>query len=411
MTTLPLPTTHSFISLAAAFLLLGSHHAGAQVSYPMTMADYEAQGYVMMDDITTPLLHHVFTGEHYDLRTLAVGERYSSIERSHQDLRIKANSNNEFERLDAIVDWSFIVQERLQRLRNARGYLIPLRSNLGEYDFTNQRFPVELRMVKSAPRSSSSYHCAGAYELRAKNEYWSACLSANNLNENEKFVRYFPLPDLVLARQIRENKSSYRIFALAEPVGKYRKLQGNEIRYQHSSIYAAAGLLPVNITGLLLTNADGTRIFASAIKQRDTEPKNEVSSPSNPISKMAAVAADSRTGGNDQAWKLVIQEKGSSFYTDTVSIRRIGPNVHTRELADYPAGTMNGYNSTIGQYTYNCNRRTVTRTSLKSFEGNMGNGALHAESTSPQDFGVVRPGSNSEAMFNFACNANPMSSL
>lgn len=376
----------------------------AQDSPPRRLKDFESLGYVLMDDVTTPLIHHVETGESYDLLALAKGQADGLVEFPQPSLRSKASSRNEFERAEANPAWSTFVFDRVRALRNARGYLIPLRVNWGEYDFSLHRFPVELRMVKTVWKSSASYHCAGSYRQRSKYEYLTACLTAASLNNKDPFVQFFPISDLTLARQVRESLMGVRVFALAEPEGAYRVLRGAEVRYDAYPAYVATGMQPVRISGLILTDHNSDRVYALA------KNPNVSSSPS-------PATRDERTAGNQDAavplrlppnsWRMLFRDSNTTLYTDAGSAKREGPVVVVREMTDYKAATEDGYRSTVAIYSYNCNMRTAKLMAIKSYTGSMGEGAVVTDSATPRDYGTVDPGTRGEIMFNFACNAAP----
>lgn len=405
------PKTVLMLACLCSTVTLRAAHGQELVG--QTIHDLAAYGYVLMDDINTPLLHHVATGAPYDLRVLAASSDNMDPDSPSSKARRKAYSRDEFERAEAAAEWGSFIHDRIQMLKNARGYVIMLRASWGEYDFASNRLPVKLRMVREAWSSSSSFHCFGAYGVsshRYGRDFRTACLTASNLNANAPFLQYFPIQDMSLARAIRQSAPDYKVYALAEPAGKYQLTRGKEIQYMPLETYVASGFQPVKITGLVLTTFNGRKILAISTMSGDplgataspgkaaSGTMNEAAAPAQraPVTAPAAVA-----GG----WKIVAQNGGTTFYADPSSIKREGGVVLIRQMLDLSEADAMGRRSFVEMFSYNCNKRTSRLVSMKGYNQSMGQGGVLSDLASPEDFGQVGPGTVTEAMFNFACNA------
>jgi hypothetical protein len=399
-------------SLSCLFAILPVATAYAQELVGQTVYDLAAYGYVLMDDINTPLLHHVATGESYDLRVLALNPDHN-FDGPSSKARTKAYSSNEFERAESAPEWSAFISDRVQALKNAHGYLIRLNTEWGEYDFSKNRFPIKLRMTKQAWNSSSTFHCAGTYKLEKRRfgkEYRTACLTASNLNAYDPFLQYFPVQDVSMARTIKEHSSSFSIYALAEPAGKYQLLRGNEIRYMPLETFVASGIQPVKITGLILVSYQGKKIIAaSRIASEPLGLPARLGKKSNPDRDQDTASEEKPPGAARMAvpsdWKMVTGTAQTSFYADALSVKREGGVVLIRQMSDSKDADSTGCRSFVGVYSHNCNRRTSRLVSLKGYNQAMGQGGVVSDSATPEDLGLIQAGTVGEAMFNFACNA------
>lgn len=377
-----------------------------------TIHDLAAYGYVLMDDINTPLLHHVATGAPYDSRVMAATAITLGPDSPSRNIQINANSRDEFERADAAAEWGRFIQDRFQKLKNAQGYVILLNTRWGEFDFGTNRFPVKLEMVRRGWSSNSTFHCMGAYSQennRYGRDFRTACLTAANLNLNTPFLQYFPLLDLSLARAIRGNPYQYQIYALAEPTGKYQLTRGREIQYVPLETYVASGIQPVKITALVLTTLQGQKILAisrtnnellgSAARQAGND-NGAIHSGAVPAQN-AAVTARTTVSAD---WKRVAQNRDATFYADPSSIKREGALVLIRQMFDPSEPDAKGRRSFVEIVSYDCNKRTTRLVSMKGYSQPSGRGGVLTDLATPQDLDAIKPGSIAEVQFNFACN-------
>ena len=399
--------------LGCLFAAAGIKTTQAQELAGQTIHDLAAYGYVLMDDINTPLLHHVATGAPYDARVLAATAITLGPDSPSRNVQINANSRDEFERADAAAEWGSFIQGRVQRLKNAQGYVILLNTNWGEFDFVTSRFPVELQMVRRALRSNSTFHCVGAHRLenhRYGRDFRTACLTAANLNSKTPFLQYFPLLDLALARAISENPYRYEIYALAEPAGKYQLTRGKEIQYVPLETYVASGIQPVKITGLVLTMRQGQKILSISRMNNESlgAPARQAGNANGAMYTDAAPAQKAAVTARTTAsidWKMVAQSSDTTFYVDPSSIKREGSVVLIRQMFDSSEPDAKGRRSFVEIFSYDCNKRTTRLVSMQGYSQPLGRGGVLSDLATPQGLDAIKPGSIGEVQFNFACNA------
>ena len=377
------------ILVALAIPSLGRAQA---ISAP-SMDALRQQGYVLMDDISLPLLHHVQTGAPYDLRVLAEGDGSAAIMRADHKSRPRARSDDEFDRAAAAASWGAFIEERVAELRAAKGYLVELDYRWGEYDFVHHRFPVKLSMNKHAWRGGNNHFCGGAYQ-RAGRELRTACVVSPELNKFAAPLSVFPLADTELARQIKQHNIRVAIFAVVEPVGPYKVLKGKEIRYMSSDmgVVAAGGVQPVLITDLLLVDgvADAGPILAVshvADSRRRPDP--------------AATAMPRQQA--QQRWQELVRDQFGAVYVEQGAARREGAVVFAPMLMDFARPPAGALRSSVGLYAFNCAERAVRQLDLKGFDAPMGEGAMLDHDPAPRAL-PVSSGSNLERMLNHACN-------
>jgi len=397
-------------TLAAMVLALAATAASAQAhDEPRHLSDLEAAGAVLMDDVNTPLLHHAATGEPYDLRVLARGDEHTNIARPERPLRNKIESRDEFVRQDALPAWGAFVEERVALVRGARAYLIPMQASWGEFDFGRSQFPVQLQMNRRGFRAGPSYHCAGTYSAGPNRSFKTACLHAVNEDQNDPFLRAFPIADHALARELRNNRYKYLLFALAEPAAKYKVLKGNEIRYMPLEIYAASGFQPVRITELILATSEGDIVAISrkAGERAQTAPGAEVSTtlPGAPAAPGAVSATVPGAAGLPAGWTMVARDEVVTLYADPSSVRRQGPVVMLRAMMDLNTPAASGMRSSVALYEHDCGKRTTRVMRDKGYSERYGRGATVGETREPQAPNRPAGGTIGESMFNYACNA------
>ncbi len=404
--------------LACLFSVFGVKTTYAQELVGQTIHDLVAYGYVLMDDINSPLLHHVATGAPYELFTLAASLDTMSFDKVKTKTRSKAGSKNEFERFEAASEWENFILDRVHTLKNAQGYVIELNTSWGEYDFAKSRMPVQLEMIRITMlrkvwRPSSTFHCHGTYKqeiLRYGSEFRTACLTAANLNAGDPFLQYFPLQDIALARAIRQSPWEYRIYALAKPAGKYQLTRGKEIRYVPLETYVASGIQPVKITGLVLTRLHGRKILA--VSSISSEPLGAPASPIGPanggMNNGMVTAPNNATNAPvtvPEEWKMLTQNDGTTSYADPSSIKREGGVVLIRQMRDFSEADEEGRRSFVETFSNDCNKRTYRLVSMKGYSQPLGRGGVLIDLATPKDLGAIKPGSIAEVQFNFACNA------
>lgn len=421
-----------FVGSAQAELV----EASPQASPPASMPELQASGYTLMDDLSTPLLHHVATGAKYDLHILAQGEHVDGFG-IPDDVRRKAASKNEFERADVEAVWAGVVAQRVQQLKNSKGYLVALESNWKEYDFGTRRYGVELHMAKHAWRSKSSFHCAGAYSQIGRNEYATACLTATDLNNGAASLQYFTFLDVALARRVKESPGNFRVYAIAQPSGSYQTTKGREISYVPLETFTASGVQPVKISNLMLVERNGGAIlayaqgFSEGAASRAATSSGSSGAVSAPASSVPAARAQVQPQAQAQApAQLPVPSPGLSnaasatlqamapgpkwrriggaapvFYSDMDSVRRVGDVVVVRELADFSGPQAGAYQSVVRTLAYHCAKRTVRQMSVKSYSDRHAAGAVVSDDANPIDLAPFKPNTVGEASFNFACNA------
>lgn len=389
----------------SAFYIVGQAHAQTAIGTLGQMID---SGYVYMSDMNTPLMHHVKTGDGYDLRILAAGEMGpGELWLSDDQIRKKAASKNEFDRMEVAGPWSNHVKSQVERLKIARGYIIPLKTSWKEYNFSNHRFAASFRMNKSGGwRSKSSFHCLGAYAQASNNEYLTSCVTAKNLNAGEDWLQYFQIDDYELAKDVKSNGYKYSVFALAVDDGKYQVNRGNEMRYMPLETYRVTGFQPVRIVNLILVEPDKkwnvyafSRPIEDAFTVIDKGAKanlrdgngNQVQASQDNLKKSPDFVAYAKNGGG-------------VFYMDENGAKREGDIVVVKEIEDYVQPGPDNSLSRTGVYSYNCARRTWRRLGLKTYAEHMAQGALITESVDKSDGGYADNGTISAIALNNACN-------
>jgi len=170
-----------------------------------TVADLERFGVVYMDGIATPLLHHVLTGAPYGADLVAASRGDSpGVPRELEKVLWKVNSRNEFDQEETMPQWQAYLDMRVELLRHARAYLIPLRVEWQRYDFAQSRYAISVRMNRRSPsRNGPSYHCDGAFGKAPNRDLLTSCLHAVDEDQHDPFLHAFTLEDQRLAREVR----------------------------------------------------------------------------------------------------------------------------------------------------------------------------------------------------------------
>lgn len=391
--------------------LLQSPAAHAQVAVE-TIPNLEAAGYALMDDINTPLLHRVATGAGYDLRVLAwaTGEVNALMPGLDKEVRSKAANKDEFVRHDVFGSWGGFVASRVEVMKNAHSYLIPLRTNWQEYNFSTHRYRAQFSMRMQNKRANSSFHCDGAFQ-EVKHEYLTSCLTATNLNAGDSWLHSFPVDDVQLARNIKENPDLFRVYGVAKPNGKYQVMRGREIAFisnREFETYIAAGVQPVKIVNLALVDRKSGDIYAFARPFESDQQKlasAEGSINSTEVSPPGATSLASSSSQPTSRWSKYYGDDQIIFYADPNSIKREGDVVVVRELEDIVKIGPDKVASKIGIYSYNCAKRSWRLLAEKSYAEHMGMGTVLRESTGTKDPRPVEQGTVAVNALNNACNA------
>lgn len=383
---------------------------------PDNLKELSALGAVIMDYVSTPLLHHVATGTPYDISVLAGRSQddHANVDRPQPELRSKVLNRNEFIREEAVPQWTRYVQGRIAEIGAARSYVIPLQVSWQEYDFSRKRYNIAWHMNRlSSLNGGPSYHCAGAFAVTPKRELRTACLHAVNEDEHDPFLQSFPIDNMVLARDVREKTFLFRVYAVAEPAGPYKVLKGTEIRYMPLQIYAAAGFQPVRITRLLLTNSNNGDIYEISTRPGaapwGTQATAGTGTGSLAIRSDAAPTGQPGTGPAAPAgWQFLLHDQADDVYVDAGSIKRNGAIVIMRVLLNYGASASQAAHSRIVLYENDCAHRTSRELLTKRFAEADGKGIVVAERAAGQSSQPALPvlaETIGETLYNFSCNA------
>ena len=381
------------IRLACAASIFQVAPAIAQGVLPNTLNELQATGYTLMDDLNTPLLHHVITGENYDLRVLAHGDSSDGVRMYGGLMRAQFDSGNEFERANVQATWNSEIARRIQTLRDHNNFLIPLQADWKQYDFATKRYAIDLYMNRRGAGATYSMHCAGALRRLNKREIGTACLASSELNAHVPFLQSFPIDDLGVARQLKDTPGNYRIFALAEPAGKYQIQHGNTVQYMADSIYVGLGIQPVKITNLILAERPSgvIRAYAKAFQ-------TNITANVPPVGSVSGVAQPG------PKWRQ-ISSLNPSIYVDLDSLHRDGDTVVVSQLTDFSIARPEGFQSLVETLSYNCAMRSSQQISLRIFNGGHGGGVMLGSSNELHNPVPIQVGTVGETLLNFVCNA------
>lgn len=355
--------TRTAAVLAAMIAPLASVNcAAAQTPTPRHLSEFETAGYVFMDDVNTPLLHHAATRSGYDLRVLANGDGRTEVHRPEMELRRKLDSSDEFVRAEVLPAWQSVVAERIVKLRGARGYLIPMQVSWGDYDFARAGYAVNLAMNTRASARGASYHCAGAFAPADGRSTLTACLHAVNEDTADPFLRFFPVEDQVLARTLRHTRNQYMLFAVAEKEGEYRDVRTKRKPSTALGMHKVAGFQPVRITQLVIAKPEGDILLVAQSRQHATSP-------------MAARGPSAPAAGPGPGWTSIAQDEGATLYVREDSVRRQGKVVLMRALVDFNKVQQSGARSWLAVYEGDCDKRSLRTVQLKRFGEALAQGA------------------------------------
>lgn len=249
------------VAALLAASIAGPAHAGALPDVQNVM-QLEPEGYVALNKITTPLLYPVHTGKPYNTKfLLSIGRE--NLPPDLRKLQPDLEDINEFRVHALLQQFEPYLNGRMEALRNAKGYLVPLQAKLGEYDFQRRRFPLSLDMMVTKPKSPDSYHCAGAYD-EFRNTRLSACVSATNWNNQNKAFQFLAIDDMQQAEHIKRqllNKQAGFYF-LMQNDGRFRVVDNAKMKYGgFMEPTLASGVLPARVIGLLLVDHTNSAII------------------------------------------------------------------------------------------------------------------------------------------------------
>lgn len=388
----------NFACLVAVPLMLLAAPLQAQVPVS-SLSTLKDSGYAVMDDINMALLHHVKTGEAYDLAVVARNLPNPNISEQKDifSLLQKASSQNEFERAEVAATWGSFVSRRVQALKDASGYLIPLETSWRQYDFSTHRFAAEFTMpTRVWGKKTTTFHCAGEFQ-KVKHRFRQPCITATNLNAGDPSLKYFTIDDVNLARQVREGFTIRpEVYAMAVPDGRYQVLHDQEMLFGTST---ASGVQPVKIVNLALVNRRSGEIYAFAF------PGGALKAPEALVRGSVTTAL---VTGSAPRWIKYGNSDNAIHYIDLDSVKRDGEVVLVKEMTDFTKIGDDKAASIIGNYSFNCAKRTARGIGLKTYGDHKGHGEILRELMAGEDLGTVATGTPLENTLNFACNATPV---
>lgn len=250
--------------LFAAALLANATASGANMPQAGNFHELESAGYIPMDHINTPLLYPVNSGKPYNARVLLQNGRQNlppELQRLVGDL----NDVNEFRQHATLERFQPFLDQRMEALRHPQGYLVAVKAKLGEYDFKRHRFPLNLSLKITKPKSTESYQCSGAYD-EFRNTKLTACVSATNWNIQHPAFQYLAIDDLQqaedLKRRVLNDKAGF--FFVMQPEGRFRVVENNKMKFgDFLDPVMVSGVQPARVLGLLLVDFDSGEILLS----------------------------------------------------------------------------------------------------------------------------------------------------
>lgn len=395
-------------SLHFLFWILSAPVTFAQVIVGQSIWQLEDRyGLAVMNNLQTSLLDHVKTGSPYDTMTLArwagnqYGDRVNKIRQSYLD-------RDEFVSHQASPEWNRFVQQRIDHLKQAKGYLIPLSVNWGRYDFSKKRFDFE-NVHMSHKFKVTAYHCVGAFASRPDHGTHlnqTSCVSSPDLYAKRQ-LWYFNVEDLELAQKMRQDVAySFALYAVGIKSKPYQvHPPRQQPRFLDSRTYESfdiAGHQPVDLKALLLVSHESGVVVAVSRPGPGTDWVAGQDLGLETLLEVAPLA--SNPSGPVNGWSSVKVGTTPQFL-DLTDVQRLGPRVLIRRLVNQPHTNVSHSASSIGLMSYDCGRRTAKAVSLSIHSGPMGQGAvLHTVSSAGPVENLV-PQSSDEHAFNMACNA------
>lgn len=300
-----IPRTSLLFIVMAGIVTAGA--VRAEMPQASNLDELKRSGYVAMDQINTPLLYPVNTGKPYSAKVMLTEGRAAVPKELGGPLHDLAFPD-EFKVHAALEQLQPFLDERSDALRRAKGYLVPLRASLGEYDFTRHRFPLKLALMVNKPKSSDSYQCSGAYD-QIRNMRLTACIGASNWNDRNQAFQYLAIDNQdqaqLLKKKLQNNEAGF--FFVMEPDGRFKPLTNEEFKFGNFfSQTVVSGVQPARVMGLLLVDfASGDILVSgplSGIEGRggNGDATSSSSSPAKGQPQLAA-AANSQMGAPDSA--------------------------------------------------------------------------------------------------------------
>lgn len=277
----------------------------AKMPQASNVDELKRSGYVEMDQINTPLLYPVNTGKPYNPKVMLTEGR-AAVPRELSGPLHDLALPDEFKVHTALEQLQPFVDQRIEGLKHARGYLIPLRTSLGEYDFTRHRFPLKLALMVSKPKSPDSYQCSGAYD-QFRNMRLTACVSASNWNDRNSAFQFLAIDNQDQAQLVKkklQNKEA-GFFFLMEPDGRFKPLTSEEFKFGNIFIQTVvSGVQPARVIGLILVDfASGDILVSGPLPGAESRRgSGGIASASNQVaSQQPPAAAGSQTDAQNSA--------------------------------------------------------------------------------------------------------------
>lgn len=264
--------------LLAILALAGSGAARAQMPDAATFGELERAGYVSMEQINTPLLYPVSTGKPYDAKVLLIEGRDSLPPKLRQRVN-ELRDRDEFKVHEALQTFQPYLEEQTNGLRHARGYLVRLNYQLGEYDFARHRFPLSLQLKVSKPKSPESYHCTGAYD-KFRQSLLTACISATNWNRKNTAFEYLAIDDVqqaqLIKRKLQQNQAGF--FFVMQADGRFSQVESGKMRFgDFFNPIVVSGIQPARVLGLVLVDFETDEILIAGsmpgARKADSRPR------------------------------------------------------------------------------------------------------------------------------------------
>ena len=218
-----------------------------------------------MGRLSASLLYPALTGKPYDAK-LVVSRNRADFPRTLNAKINDLNASDEFTAHAALTLFQPMLDSRIEEIKSAKGYVVPLNVNIGEYDFTAHHFPMTIQMITDDPKSEKTYTCGWEFN-RVGRLNLGACVGAKNWTKNDAAFQYLAMNEA----QGQELKSRFKAGALAfyflmEPTGKFQIVTDPKLRYRSDQAFAAinvAGLQEANVLEFIIADkASGDILIA-----------------------------------------------------------------------------------------------------------------------------------------------------
>jgi hypothetical protein len=266
------------VSLLASLMMLCSG-VSAEVLRVKNIDEFGSLGYVSMDRLNATLLYTAMTGEPYNPK-LVVYKSWADFPRAYDGKRTELISGDEFASKDALKVFQPIMDSRIDKIRQAKGYVVPLTVEVGEYDFKAQRFPIRIVMSHDDSDSNKTYTCGWEFKFaegktnRGQAKKLGACLTAKNWAKDNSAFKYLPLSEA----DARKTKKAYTDGALAfyflmERTGNFQIVKDPNFHYTHQpngrelrdgigGVVNVAGLQGANVLQFIIADKASGEIYA-----------------------------------------------------------------------------------------------------------------------------------------------------